>query len=129
MNDTKTNGCAARAAARPATKAEVVTPGVDIQEAPDGLVLSLDMPGVAADAVEIHFERGELAVKADRAPRGARGQALLREFGGAGTYYRAFLISQEVDATRISAALDKGVLTIQLPRAEAAQPRRIAVKA
>jgi HSP20 family protein len=45
-----------------------------------------------------------------------------------GDYYRAFLISQDVAADKISAELKHGVLTIHLPRAEAALPRKIAVK-
>ncbi len=127
MTDTKTNGHDARAT-KPAPKGEVWTPSVDIMEKADGLVLALEMPGVKADAVDIHFERGELAVKAERTPREVKGRGLLREFGGGGTFYRAFLISQEVAADRITADLKDGVLSIHLPRAEAAQPRRIALK-
>jgi HSP20 family molecular chaperone IbpA len=126
MTDTTVNGPEVKAPARGAA-GEVWTPCVDILEKQDGLMLSLEMPGVKADAVEIHFERGELTVKAERAAREARGRPLLREFGGGGTYYRAFLISQDVAADRISAELKDGVLSIHLPRAEAARPRRIAL--
>lgn len=125
MTETKANGCVTGTPER----GEVLTPCADVLERPDGLVLALDLPGVKSDGVEIHFERGELAVKAERAARGGEGRPLLREFGGAGTYYRAFLISQEVAADKISAELKDGVLSIHLPRAEAAQPRRITLKA
>lgn len=128
MNDTKTNE--SKSVARPMPKNEAAfTPSVDILEKPDELVLSLDLPGVKADDVDIHFERGELTVKATRKAREPKGRPLLTEFGAAGTFYRAFLISQEVAADKISADLKDGVLTVRLPRAEAAQPRKISLKA
>lgn len=127
MNDTRTNDT--KPVARPMSKNEpMFTPSVDILEKPEELILSLDLPGVKADDVDIHFERGELTVKAVRHGRESKGRPLLTEFGGAGTFYRAFLISQEVAADRISAELKDGVLTVHLPRAETAQPRRIALK-
>lgn len=123
MNDTvtmKKNG--APAASRKAT------PKADILEMPEGLALLLDLPGVKAEDVDIRFERGELTVKAARrAPEPLRGRVHVAEFGGGLEYYRAFLISQEVAADRISAELKNGVLAILLPKAEKPQPRRIAV--
>jgi HSP20 family protein len=103
------------------------TPQVDILELPEEMVLTLDMPGVKPDDVEIHFERGELSVHGKRDPFPRKGQWLVEEVE-AGDYYRAFLISQDVAADKISAELKNGVLTVHLPRAEAAMPRRITVK-
>jgi HSP20 family protein len=103
------------------------TPQVDILELPEELVLTLDMPGVKANDVEIQFERGELAVHGKRQPVERKGQWLVEEVEF-GDYYRAFLISQDVAADKISAELKNGVLTIHLPRAEAALPKRISVK-
>jgi HSP20 family protein len=96
-------------------------------ELPDKLVLTLDMPGVRSQDVEINFERGELTVYGKRQPSEHKGQWLVEEFE-AGDYYRAFLISQDVAADKISAELKNGVLTVFLPRIEAAQPRKISVK-
>ena len=62
-----------------------------------------------------------------RQPSEHKGQWLVEEIE-AGDYYRAFLISQDVAADKISAELKCGVLTIHLPRVEAAQPRKISVK-
>jgi HSP20 family molecular chaperone IbpA len=100
---------------------------VDIVEFPDKLVLTLDMPGVRSQDVEINFERGELTVFGKRQPSEHKGQWLVEEIE-AGDFYRAFLISQDVAADKISAELKSGVLTIHLPRVEAAQPRKITVK-
>jgi len=105
----------------------VYTPQVDVLEKPDEMVLQLDMPGVKKDDIEVHFERGELSVRGKRqvSPRQERG--LVEEFEP-GDYYRAFLISQDVAPDRITADLKNGVLTVRLPRHEAAKPRKVEVK-
>jgi len=103
------------------------TPQADILELPDELVLLLDLPGVKAGGVELHFERGELAVRARREHTPHSGESLVEEFEAA-DYYRAFLVSQDVAPDRITAELKNGVLTVHLPKAAAAQPRRITVK-
>jgi HSP20 family protein len=103
------------------------TPQVDILELPEELVIQVDLPGVKADAVTINFERGELTVKASREATPRSGRSWVEEFA-AGDFLRAFLISQEVAADKISAELKNGVLSVHLPKATAALPRRIAVK-
>jgi HSP20 family protein len=103
------------------------TPPVDILELADELVLTLDLPGVKAGDVEVHFERGELSVTGTRHATGCDpGECLVAEHEPA-TYSRAFLISQDVAVDRISAELKNGVLTVRLPKSSAALPRRIAV--
>jgi len=114
--------------ARPNVRRPVFTPHVDILERADELVLVLDMPGVKAEDVEVHFERGELIVKGRRtADFAGKGQALVEELV-VGDYHRAFLISHDVAADKITADLKYGVLTVHLPKAAAAQPRKIEVK-
>lgn len=103
------------------------TPQVDVLELPEELVLYLDMPGVRSDDVSIDFERGELTVRARREVPALAGKRLIEEHV-AGDYYRAFLISQDIAADRISAELKHGVLTVHLPRADSAQPRKVVVK-
>jgi len=133
MSDTlvkkNTNGgVAEKEAARPAVQRRVTyTPQVDILEQPEGLVLFLDMPGVKPENVEINFERGELVVRGPREPLPRKGKPLVEEFE-AGEYYRAFLVSQDVAADRITAELKNGVLTVTLPKSSAALPRKISVK-
>lgn len=105
----------------------VYSPQVDILELPDEMILQLDMPGVKAEDVEVHFERGELAVRGRRQVTSPSGRGLVEEFEP-GDYYRAFLISQDVATDRISAELKNGVLTVHLPRHEAAKPRKVTVK-
>jgi HSP20 family molecular chaperone IbpA len=114
--------------ARPAVGRRVTyTPQVDILELPEGLVLYVDLPGVKSDGVEVHFERGELVVRARRDSVRRPGDCLVEGFEE-GDFYRAFLISQDIAADQITAELKNGVLTVRLPRSAAAQPRRINVK-
>ncbi len=123
---TKKNGNQVEKTA-PVGRRVVYTPRVDIMELPEKLVLTLDMPGVRPEDVEINFERGELTVAGKRQPVEHNGQWLVEEIER-GDWYRAFLISQDVAADKIGADLKNGVLTINLPCAEAALPRRISVK-
>jgi HSP20 family protein len=124
---TKHNGNNQVEKTAPAGRRVVYTPRVDILELPEKLVLTLDMPGVRPEDVEINFERGELTVSGKRQPVEHQGQWLVEEIER-GDWYRAFLISQDVAADKIGADLKNGVLTIHLPRAEAALPRKISVK-
>jgi len=113
--------------AAPVVRTVTYTPAVDILELPEKLVLKLDLPGVQPDDVVVNFERGELTVQGKRPRPERKGQCLVEEVE-VGDYYRAFLISQDVAADKIVAELKHGVLTVSLPRAEAALPRRITVK-
>jgi HSP20 family protein len=111
------------------TSSDVVfTPRVDILETPEELLLVLDMPGVRPENVDLRFERGELTVHGKVGTLEPKsGRCLVAEYD-TGDYHRAFLISQDVAADRITAELKNGVLKVHLPRAAAAQPRKIAVQ-
>jgi HSP20 family protein len=123
---TKKNSTVSEKAA-PVERRVTYTPAVDIVELPEGLRLMLDMPGVKPGDVEVNFERGELTVQGKRNSPECKGECLVEEVV-VGDYYRAFLISQDVASDKITAELKNGVLTILLPRAEAALPRKITVK-
>jgi HSP20 family protein len=87
------------------------------------------MPGVKPDEIDIKFENGTLTIYgvAERKDVYENGGFLLREYG-IGDYYRAFEISEHIDAERISAEYRDGVLTLHLPKVEAAKARRIEVR-
>jgi HSP20 family protein len=104
-------------------------PSVDILEQADELLVLADVPGAKGDAIEVKFEDGTLEIRAEVAPRQGDEQGyLLREYG-VGDFYRSFRISETIDASRISAEYADGVLTLHLPKSEAAKPRKIAVSA
>jgi len=103
-------------------------PNVDIVELPDELLVLADMPGTKSEDTDIDFENGNLTIHARVAPRQPEGtQFLLREYE-IGDFYRTFQVSEAIDANHITAEYANGVLTLHLPKAEAAKPRRIQVR-
>lgn len=97
--------------------ARQLTPAVDIYENDEAFVVLADMPGVVEESLQVQVERGVLSLE---------GQAE----GAAGRigYRRQFRLSDRVDAAAAEAGLKDGVLTLRLPKSEAAKPRKIAVK-
>ncbi len=105
---------------------QYVTPPVDIYETPEGLIVKADLPGVARDSMDIRVENNLLTIRANAA-HVAPGDFIYREYGLV-NFFRQFELSERVDQSKISAELNHGVLTLNLPKAEEAKPRRIDVK-
>jgi HSP20 family molecular chaperone IbpA len=103
-------------------------PNCDILEQADELLVLADMPGAKADAIDVKFEDGTLTILAPVEMRqGGDTDYLLQEYG-VGDYFRTFEVSEAIDSAKISAEFADGVLTLHLPKAESARPRKIAVK-
>jgi HSP20 family molecular chaperone IbpA len=101
---------------------------VDIIEKPDELLLLADVPGAQVDGIDIHYERGALTLTArvdERQPN--ESNWILREYG-VGDFVRTFQVGEGIDAAKIKAEVTGGVLTLRLPKAEAAKTRKIVVK-
>jgi HSP20 family protein len=104
-------------------------PNVDILEQADELLVLADVPGAKGETIDVKFEDGMLEIRAEVAPRHEDEPShLLREYG-VGDFYRSFRIAETIDASKISAEYADGVLTLHLPKSEAAKPRKIAVSA
>lgn len=110
------------------TRGVVFTPRVDIYETKDELLLYADMPGVKPGDADVRFENGELVLHG-RFTANTDGRNFLLQEYAVGDFYRAFTITEDIDASKISAEMKNGVLTLHLPKAEAVKPRKIAVKA
>lgn len=106
-----------------------ITP-VDIVELDNELLLLADLPGTTADAIDIDYQRGTLTLSARVEPResGDGAKPILREYG-VGDFQRTFKIGEGIDAERIRAEFNNGVLTLHLPKTDKVRPRRIAVSA
>jgi HSP20 family molecular chaperone IbpA len=100
-------------------------PPVDIYETEDGLVVVADLPGVGRDGLSVQVEQGVLTIEGRQAREVSR-EVVNREFVLA-PFFRQFRIAEQIDATRIRAALRNGVLTLELPRAEQTKPRQIPI--
>ncbi|PWI41954.1 Hsp20/alpha crystallin family protein [Streptomyces sp. ICBB 8177] len=96
----------------------------------DRYVIAFDLPGVHPDAIDIDVERNMLTVKAERRPadRGKEVQMELSE-RPLGVFSRQVMLADSLDTEHIEAAYDAGVLTLRIPIAERAKPRKIAVSA
>lgn len=102
-------------------------PPVDIYETPDAITLSADLPGVQGDAIQTDLKNNLLTISARVEPVEGRWRPLNQEYA-IGNYVRQFRIGQQIDQSKISAQLKDGVLTLTLPKAEAAKPRRIQIQ-
>ena len=103
-----------------------VTPPVDIYETADGLVVKADLPGVTKDGLDLRVENNLLTIRG-RAAHCAPGNLLYREYN-LQNFFRQFELSDRVEQGQISAALQHGGLTLNMPKSEEAQPREIAVR-
>jgi HSP20 family protein len=103
-------------------------PTTDIFETEDGLTVVLEMPGVNRDNVEVSVENGVLTVEGRINFQEYEGlQPLYGEYN-IGPYRRSFRISGRVNQEGIRAEMRDGVITLVLPKAEEAKPRRIEVR-
>ena len=104
-------------------------PNVDILEKDDELIVVADVPGASADDIDIDFEDGALTIDAKVEIRDDEGAEYLLHEYGVGHYHRTFQVSEAVDGDKINAEYANGVLTLHLPKADAAKPRKISIKA
>ncbi len=108
--------------------AAVLRPPVDVIEDSTGITLSADLPGVPRERLQLRVEEDVLLIEAELlAPMPAELTASHIEVP-LSRYRRAFTLSKELDADRISAELSNGVLNVRIPKAAHLQPRRIEVQ-
>ena len=103
-------------------------PNTDIFETEDTLTLVLEMPGVDRENIDLSVENGVLTVEGRIDFKKYEGlQPVYSEYN-IGPYRRSFRISGRVDQDKIRAEMRDGVITLVLPKAEEAKPRRIEVR-
>ncbi len=98
---------------------------VDAYRAGEEVVAHFDLPGVDPETIDLDIERNVLTVRAERtwpAPEGA--QSIVAE-RPRGTFSRQLFLGETLDTERIEASYDAGVLTLRIPVAEQARPRKI----
>jgi HSP20 family protein len=102
-------------------------PACDVYENRNEVLVLADLPGVAAEDLRIHLEKGELTLQARR-PVPLDGRWVGAEYRDI-EFRRRFTVPGGIDADRISAELTNGVLYLHLPKSEALRPRQIVVNA
>ena len=103
-----------------------ITPPAGVTEIGDGYKLEIDMPGVKKDGLEISVENNELTIIGRRSLPAVEGTLIHRE-SRPENFRRAFEIDPSIDADKISAKIDQGLVTLILPKAKHVKPRKIAV--
>jgi|KBSSwiStaDraftv2_1062776.scaffolds.fasta_scaffold1596849_2 HSP20 family molecular chaperone IbpA len=122
-------GTSADPGGRAANAESTLRPAVDIFETDEGITLQADMPGVSKERLNVRVEGTNLLVEGEIAiTRQEEMQALYADVRSA-TYRRSFLLSGELESSRIEANLKDGVLTVRIPKRAELRPRRIEVRA
>ena len=109
------------------SKAEqFITPPASVTEIADSYTLEIEMPGVKKDGLQISVENNELTIIGRRSLPAVEGTVIHRE-SRADNFRRVFEIDPSIDADKISAKIDQGLVILTLPKAEHVKPRKITV--
>ncbi len=105
------------------------SPPVDILETEDELVLKADLPDLKLEDIDVRVENETLSIKGERRfEREANGKGYHRIERSYGSFVRSFSVPSSVDTEKVSADYKSGVLTIKLPKKEAAKPKQVKVE-
>ena len=104
-------------------------PMVDVSETPDEIILEAELPGMKKDEIEIQLNGDTLVLRGERrfeqTRRGEQFHRIERQYGA---WQRSFQIEVPIDAQKVEAGYEQGVLTVRLPKAEALKPRQIKIQ-
>ena len=105
-------------------------PTMDVMESEDEYLLTANMPGIAAEDISVEVEDGVVAISASVSSENESGNNgyVVRERKMGGGVQRRLRMSSVLDGGKANAVLEKGVLTVRLPKASETKPRLIAVK-
>lgn len=103
-------------------------PPVDIQENGEAYLFHAELPGMSKEDIHITLENSVLRLSGERKfEKDAKKENYHRVERTYGTFTRTFTLPTQVDAEKVQAAFENGILTITVPKAEQAKPRRIAI--
>lgn len=112
-----------------ASAAGAFSPALDVEETEDGFTLHIELPSVAPDEVDVSLEENVLTIAGERRfydDKESEGfRRIERHFG---RFHRAVRLPDRVDPDGVEATYQDGLLTIHVPKAEEAKPRRIQVR-
>jgi HSP20 family protein len=105
---------------------QFIAPPASVIEAGDGYILELEMPGVTKDGLDISVENNELAIVGRRSVPALEG-TLIHHESRPDNFRRTFELDPSIDADKIRAKIEQGLVTLTLPKAEHVKPRKITV--
>ena len=104
-------------------------PAVDIRESGEALVLAVDLPGLKKEDVHITLENNVLTIAGERKfEKDVKEESYHRIERAYGSFARSFTVPGNLRHDQVQAAFDSGVLTVTLPKADEAKPRKIDIK-
>lgn len=106
-------------------------PAVDVRETKDAIEVVAELPGMRSDDVEVNVENNVLTISGEKKQEVTEGTPeseyhLVER--RCGRFERSFTLPRSVDADKIAARFEHGLLTVTLPKAEAAKPRRVEIR-
>jgi HSP20 family protein len=108
----------------------VTFPAMDLWQDEGNLYVEAELPGMEIDDLEIYVTGGnQLTIRGERRPPAAEGRSWHRQERGYGQFSRMLTLPCDVQTEAVEAQLKDGVLTVTLPKSEAARPRRLEIKA
>jgi HSP20 family protein len=105
---------------------QFVAPPASVIEADGGYTLEVEMPGVSKDGLDISVENNELTIFGRRSLPAVEG-TLVHHESRSENFRRTFELDPSIDANRISAKIEQGLVTLTLPKAEHVKARKITV--
>src|SRR5262245_50896335 len=105
---------------------QLVAPLASVMEAGDRYTIEIEMPGVNKDGLDISVENNELTIVGRRSLPVVEGMLIHHE-SRPENFRRAFELDPSIDANKISAKVEQGLVTLTLPKAEHVKPRKITV--
>ena len=103
-------------------------PSMDLVETDDHFVLRADLPGLAEGDVAIELEDNVLTISGERKSEHEEKEGFYRMERSFGQFRRSLTLPDGIDAQKIAATFDKGVLEVRIPKPEARKPRRVAIR-
>lgn len=104
-----------------------ITPFANIHEKADAYLVEVEMPGVRKEGLEVMVANNELTIIGRRGEEKAKGEVYYRESRQA-DFRRVFDLDPSIDAGKISAKIEDGILRLTLPKSEKVQPKKISVE-
>ena len=105
-------------------------PAMNVWTNPDGAIVTAELPGINPEDIDISVQNDTLTLTGSRQPNALQEDEVYhRRERGNGRFTRSFQLPFHVEAGKVDAVFDKGILQVSVPRAEADKPKKITVKA
>lgn len=103
------------------------SPALDLYETADDLVAVVELPGMRKEDIDISLHDGTLTISGERKRESTNGEKAQRTERYVGTFRRSIALPTRVDASKVNASYQDGILKVTLPKAEEAKPKQIQV--